>query len=259
MDAEPGIPPPPPNSVQLVQLSYAGEHNEHHHDPREGPVTSTTDQETREDNQASEGTDQVVLPRQINTADVGTSHVPPSPREIVPECIGRETCPICIIDFEEGDDLRVLPCEGKHRFHQSCVDPWLLELSGSCPLCRQGKLTFGRFGKKRLMRTIRQISVRWRRSYPEDRKARHLQPTVIAYQVHLYDTAVGFLVTCDSRWDANEELAVETKNLHRCRKLERISRRMYSPDNILSKLYASLRVESKRYITRLWGPFRSSA
>lgn len=56
---------------------------------------------------------------------------------LVPEAIGHETCPICIVDFEEGDELRVLPCEGKHRFHQTCVDPWLLELSGSCPLCRQ--------------------------------------------------------------------------------------------------------------------------
>jgi hypothetical protein len=59
---------------------------------------------------------------------------------LMPEAIGRETCPICIIDFQEGDELRVLPCEGKHRFHQACVDPWLLELSGSCPLCRQGKI-----------------------------------------------------------------------------------------------------------------------
>jgi hypothetical protein len=58
---------------------------------------------------------------------------------VVPDAIGRETCPICIVDFEEGDDLRVLPCEGKHRFHQSCVDPWLLELSSSCPICRQGE------------------------------------------------------------------------------------------------------------------------
>lgn len=57
---------------------------------------------------------------------------------IDPESIGRETCPICIIDFEHGDDLRVLPCEGKHRFHQHCVDPWLLQLSSSCPICRAG-------------------------------------------------------------------------------------------------------------------------
>ena len=65
----------------------------------------------------------------------------PNPNDaVIPEAIGRETCPICILDFEEGDDLRILPCEGKHRFHQTCVDPWLLELSGSCPLCRQGEL-----------------------------------------------------------------------------------------------------------------------
>ncbi|KIP05108.1 hypothetical protein PHLGIDRAFT_108675 [Phlebiopsis gigantea 11061_1 CR5-6] len=56
---------------------------------------------------------------------------------LVPDAIGRETCPICIVDFEEGDDLRVLPCEGHHRFHQQCVDQWLLELSSSCPICRQ--------------------------------------------------------------------------------------------------------------------------
>ncbi|KIY50353.1 hypothetical protein FISHEDRAFT_71957 [Fistulina hepatica ATCC 64428] len=55
---------------------------------------------------------------------------------VAPEDIGTETCPICIVDFEQGDDLRVLPCEGKHRFHQKCVDPWLLELSSSCPICR---------------------------------------------------------------------------------------------------------------------------
>lgn len=59
---------------------------------------------------------------------------------VVPAAIGRETCPICIVDFEEGDDLRVLPCEGKHVFHQQCVDPWLLELSSSCPICRHGAL-----------------------------------------------------------------------------------------------------------------------
>ncbi|KAG6865366.1 hypothetical protein C0991_003143 [Blastosporella zonata] len=31
--------------------------------------------------------------------------------DVVPASIGRETCPICITDFEEGDDLRLLPCE----------------------------------------------------------------------------------------------------------------------------------------------------
>lgn len=67
-----------------------------------------------------------------------TSAISTGEHDLVPDAIGRETCPICIVDFEEGDDLRVLPCEGHHRFHQQCVDQWLLELSSSCPICRQG-------------------------------------------------------------------------------------------------------------------------
>jgi Ring finger domain len=63
----------------------------------------------------------------------------------LPESIGRETCPICIVDFEDGDDVRILPCEGKHVFHQACVDPWLLELSSSCPICRHGTLALAFF------------------------------------------------------------------------------------------------------------------
>jgi len=62
--------------------------------------------------------------------------------DVVPASIGREICPICIVDFEEGDDIRVLPCEGNHCFHQTCVDPWLLKLSSSCPICRHGMPLF---------------------------------------------------------------------------------------------------------------------
>jgi hypothetical protein len=75
-------------------------------------------------------------------SDQTSTQLPPSDgpiEEVAQDAMGRETCPICIVDFEEGDDLRVLPCEGNHQFHQTCVDPWLLELSSSCPICRQGK------------------------------------------------------------------------------------------------------------------------
>ncbi|OCL03735.1 hypothetical protein AOQ84DRAFT_381322 [Glonium stellatum] len=43
-------------------------------------------------------------------------------------------CSICTDDFERGQDIRVLPCN--HKFHPACVDPWLLNVSGTCPLCR---------------------------------------------------------------------------------------------------------------------------
>jgi hypothetical protein len=46
-----------------------------------------------------------------------------------PENLG---CSICTEDFEKGQDLRVLPCD--HKFHPECVDPWLLNVSGTCPL-----------------------------------------------------------------------------------------------------------------------------
>lgn len=43
-------------------------------------------------------------------------------------------CSICTEDFERGQEVRVLPCD--HKFHPACVDPWLLDVSGTCPLCR---------------------------------------------------------------------------------------------------------------------------
>ncbi len=43
-------------------------------------------------------------------------------------------CSICTEDFQAGEDQRVLPCD--HRFHPACIDPWLLNVSGTCPLCR---------------------------------------------------------------------------------------------------------------------------
>lgn len=42
-------------------------------------------------------------------------------------------CGICMLDYEEGDILRTLPC--LHFFHRDCVDRWLLEHK-TCPVCK---------------------------------------------------------------------------------------------------------------------------
>ena len=41
-------------------------------------------------------------------------------------------CSVCTEDFVRGQDTRVLPCN--HKFHPECIDPWLLNVSGTCPL-----------------------------------------------------------------------------------------------------------------------------
>lgn len=69
---------------------------------------------------SDDGLAAAALPLSINPADVdhGT------------------TCPICVCEFEDGEDIRILPCDARHQFHRDCIDPWLLQVSSLCPLCR---------------------------------------------------------------------------------------------------------------------------
>mmetsp|Transcript_15357 Transcript_15357/g.25376 ORF Transcript_15357/g.25376 Transcript_15357/m.25376 type:complete len:333 (-) Transcript_15357:373-1371(-) len=42
-------------------------------------------------------------------------------------------CAICRGPYEDGEDLRKLPC--RHMFHKTCIDRWLL-IRPICPMCR---------------------------------------------------------------------------------------------------------------------------
>lgn len=46
-----------------------------------------------------------------------------------------ERCLVCLEDWREDDDCRVLAC--RHAFHTLCVDRWLTSSSNTCPMCRR--------------------------------------------------------------------------------------------------------------------------
>ncbi|CUG89032.1 zinc finger protein, putative [Bodo saltans] len=69
-------------------------------------------------------------PQDSNSATVTVGHlVPPhSPSSYV-------DCCICMMEYSNGDVLRVLPC--LHRFHKDCADKWLCDSKSACPICRE--------------------------------------------------------------------------------------------------------------------------
>ena len=42
------------------------------------------------------------------------------------------SCPICYIDYEPADKLKLLPCQ--HMYHSPCIDEWLKK-KAKCPMC----------------------------------------------------------------------------------------------------------------------------
>ncbi|RMD42944.1 hypothetical protein DV735_g2234, partial [Chaetothyriales sp. CBS 134920] len=77
----------------------------------------------------------VVIPSEPSTAaSSSTSLAGAHPASGSADDYNELGCAICTEDFTQGEEMRVLPCN--HKFHPECVDPWLLNVSGTCPLCR---------------------------------------------------------------------------------------------------------------------------
>ena len=46
-----------------------------------------------------------------------------------------ESCRICLEEYEETEMVSILPC--KHYFHPKCIEKWVKERWGTCPICNQ--------------------------------------------------------------------------------------------------------------------------
>ncbi|CAM9592730.1 unnamed protein product [Chrysoparadoxa australica] len=44
------------------------------------------------------------------------------------------SCPICLLDFDEGDSVSLLPC--LHLYHDVCINEWIND-KPTCPFCKQ--------------------------------------------------------------------------------------------------------------------------
>ncbi|XP_010275185.1 PREDICTED: uncharacterized protein LOC104610322 isoform X2 [Nelumbo nucifera] len=86
----------------------------------------------------------VVLSSRPSVSSIGSVPAPKEVVESIPVKIYMKSqkhlneeaaqCYICLVEYEEGDSMRILPCH--HEFHQTCIDKWLKEIHRVCPLCR---------------------------------------------------------------------------------------------------------------------------
>ena len=54
--------------------------------------------------------------------------------EYTDKCCSNSTCPILHIDFEEKEEIVVLPCG--HGFNQDAITRWVSDEKAECPVCR---------------------------------------------------------------------------------------------------------------------------
>jgi len=85
------------------------------------------------DSHSKEGSRSGAVEATVTETNLTTeSHVAKPQEQSVSVTESNTGCSICTEDFNKGEDVRVLPCN--HQYHPACIDPWLLNVSGTCPL-----------------------------------------------------------------------------------------------------------------------------
>ena len=87
--------------------------------------------ETRTDAQSRE--DAAAMATGPMLTETTSAHQESSPKPEHNVSVAKNSvCSICTDDFTKGEEVRVLPCE--HLYHPACIDPWLVNVSATCPL-----------------------------------------------------------------------------------------------------------------------------
>lgn len=117
--------------IPLAEIENVSSGNEHNHEVQNNATDTMTDPEVEDvsnETEACAGNHEEQPVAQEESATDETTYKSSTESE-------SETCPICLDDFEDGADVKVLPCQ--HFFHVNCINPWLEGRSGRCPLCKQ--------------------------------------------------------------------------------------------------------------------------
>ncbi|XXG97063.1 hypothetical protein Hte_003357 [Hypoxylon texense] len=132
--------PQPPKDPENELESVSGDRQQHTASPT--PHEATTSDVASERSATAKGKEREVPVTATELSAASTSATASASTSAQDENRGNNGqteeehlgCSICTEDFTVGQDVRVLPCD--HKFHPQCIDPWLVNVSGTCPLCR---------------------------------------------------------------------------------------------------------------------------
>ncbi|KAE8622451.1 hypothetical protein XENTR_v10005247 [Xenopus tropicalis] len=125
-------------------------------------------------------------------------------------------CAICLEEFTDGQELRILPC--CHEYHLGCVDPWLRQ-NHTCPLCMYDILDSGTPPRPLAHRAPSQTQL-WGRYPGSARLMSHLPPhgTPMVFPTpnnSLFLPRAPYYLDHTHHWQMPEQMAMQMRTHRR--------------------------------------------